>query len=209
MGGGSASDRRGSMEVHAAGTHADGMPSLAATLLTVTVRVYDLYGLPTAERHEALRVAGNILAQAGVEAQWVECYRPLPQACLAVLAPGEMVLRFHPDPHQNRAVLGTAFVQPGGPNVMATVHGPAIWDRAYKKNVRLGTLAGRVAAHEIGHLLLGVNSHSPRGLMRPGWDVTLVDPDHWLFSNRDAAAIQRNLRATREGEQLASAGTSP
>jgi hypothetical protein len=28
---------------------------------------------------------------------------------------------------------------------------------------------GHVMAHEIGHLLLGANSHSPKGLMRPDW----------------------------------------
>ena len=29
---------------------------------------------------------------------------------------------------------------------------------------------GHVIAHELGHLLIGVNSHSNEGLMRPGWN---------------------------------------
>ncbi len=30
-------------------------------------------------------------------------------------------------------------------------------------------ILGHAAAHEIGHLLLGSNSHSPQGLMRARW----------------------------------------
>jgi hypothetical protein len=168
--------------------------TIAAALLTITVRVYDLYGLPNAERELALETAGRILAQAGVEAHFVECLRPLPDACQVPLVPGEMILRVHVDPAPRHEVLGAAIVSPtGGRNVMATVYGPAVYERSIKKNVRLGTLAGRVAAHEIGHLLLGANSHSPHGLMRAGWDVTRVDLDDWLFTPRDAAAIRQHL----------------
>ena len=55
--------------------------TIAAALLTITVRVYDLYGLPHAERDFALQTAGNILAQAGVEAQFIDCRPPLSQSC--------------------------------------------------------------------------------------------------------------------------------
>jgi hypothetical protein len=183
------------MEVPAPGRHAGSM-TIAAALLTITVRVYDLYGLPHAERQYAVETASRILAQAGVEAHFVECQPPLPDACQAVLKPGEMVLRIHPDAYARHEVLGVAIINPrGGPSVMATVYGAAVYERSIKKNVRLGTLAGRVAAHEIGHLLLGANSHSPHGLMRAGWDVTRVALDDWLFSPRDAAAIREHLLA--------------
>jgi hypothetical protein len=185
------------MEVRPADSHSEGMPSLAATLLTITVRVYDLYGLAPAQRHEALVVAADTLAEAGVEVTWVECRSPLPPACTAVLAPGEMVLRFDDREHPSHHVLGTAIVQRGGPNVLATVFTPSVRDRTIKYGVRLSTIAGRVAAHEIGHLLLGINSHSPMGLMRAGWDVRRVEPTDWRFSKGDAAAIQRNLIEAR------------
>jgi hypothetical protein len=181
------------MEVLSAEPHSEGMPSLAATLLTVTVRVYDLYGLAPAQRHEALVVAADTLAEAGVEVNWVECYSPLPPACNAVLAPGEMVLRLDDREHRSGHVLGTAIVQRGGPNVLATVFTPSVWDRSFKYGVRLSTIVGRVAAHEIGHLLLGTNSHSPIGLMRAGWDIRRAEPGDWRFSSRDVAAIKRNL----------------
>jgi hypothetical protein len=31
-------------------------------------------------------------------------------------------------------------------------------------------MLGHVISHEIGHLLLGTNSHSPSGIMRAQWD---------------------------------------
>jgi hypothetical protein len=168
--------------------------TIAAALLTITVRVYDLYGLPPAERLVAIETAGSILAQAGIEARFIECQRPLPDVCLAVLKPGEMVLRIHPDAHARHEVLGAAIISPtGGPNVMATIYGAAVYERSVTKSVRLGTLAGRVAAHEIGHLLLGKNSHSPHGLMRAHWDVRKTALDDWLFSVTDARTIRQRL----------------
>jgi hypothetical protein len=183
------------MEVLSAEPHSEGMPSLAVTLLTITVRVYDSYGLSPQQHHEALAVAAGTLAEAGVEVDWVDCRRPLPQACVALLAPGEMVLRFDNSERRATHVLGTAIVQPGGPNVVATVFTPVVFDRSLKANVRFSTIVGRVAAHEIGHLLLGVNSHSPSGLMRPGWDVRRAEPTDWRFSERDVAAIRARLLA--------------
>ena len=70
----------------------------AATALTITVRVYDLYGLSPEERARALAVAGETLARAHVSVVWHDCHRDsrkvLPPACADVLKRGEMVLRF-------------------------------------------------------------------------------------------------------------------
>ena len=181
--------------------------TIAAALLTITVRVYDLYGLPQAERDVALQTAGSILAQAGIEAHFTECQRPLPDVCLSRLSPGEIVLRIHPDAHARHEVLGAAIINPtGGFNVMATVYGAAVYERSVTKNVRIGTLAGRVAAHEIGHLLLGKNSHSPHGLMRAHWDVRRTALDDWLFSVRDAQTIRQRLVVAGELLRAADAG---
>jgi hypothetical protein len=37
--------------------------------------------------------------------------------------------------------------------------------------VSKGQILGHAVAHEIGHLLMGTNSHSSRGLMRGNWKV--------------------------------------
>jgi hypothetical protein len=49
-----------------------------------------------------------------------------------------------------------------------------VQDFAYAYRVDLGTILAHVIAHELGHLLLLTNAHSPTGLMRPMWDEALV-----------------------------------
>ena len=39
------------------------------------------------------------------------------------------------------------------------------------RKVRRGVLLGAMMAHEIGHLLMGVNSHSREGIMSIPWDA--------------------------------------
>jgi hypothetical protein len=39
-----------------------------------------------------------------------------------------------------------------------------------RSRVNLASLLGDVAAHEIGHLLLGTNSHAENGIMRARWE---------------------------------------
>jgi hypothetical protein len=60
----------------------------------------------------------------------------------------------------------------------------------------VSTLLGHVMAHEIGHLLLPVNSHASRGIMRGEWDV--VQTQHARtgtlgFTSTEARLMTRRL----------------
>jgi hypothetical protein len=192
------------MEAPGAGPHAGSM-KIAAALLAVTIRVYDLYGMPPEERQQALEVAAQTLAHAGVEVTWVNCVRPdWSPSGDAQMKPHELVLRIHNLRHRSPQVLGNAVVQDDGRNVLATVFTPALADRQARTGVPLPSLVGRVAAHEIGHLLLGRNSHSPHGLMRAGWNVKEVHKWLWEFSEQDVARIHERARE-RQAQRLASA----
>jgi hypothetical protein len=51
-------------------------------------------------------------------------------------------------------------------------------------------------AHELGHLLLGTNSHSPTGLMRADWrtkDLTDMAQGGLVFSNEQAQKMKAEL----------------
>ncbi len=59
-----------------------------------------------------------------------------------------------------------------------------------------GVLLGHVVAHELGHVLLGVDSHAGSGLMRARW--TLADLENMrmgplAFTPEDAQSIRQNL----------------
>jgi hypothetical protein len=134
------------------------------------------------------------MADAGLEINWIECVGAgRPADCARLLSPGEMVLRLTQYPNRAKHILGAAIVQRGGKNVLATVYTPALIPRSVKAHVKLSTILGRVAAHEVAHLLLGSNSHSRVGLMRPYWDIAGVNPADWRFSGQDAAAIRSRL----------------
>jgi hypothetical protein len=180
------------------------MLAAAATALTITVRVYDLYGLPAEERAKALALAGETLAHANVTAHWLDCRRDAggvaPPACLAALKDGELVLRFQRRTERGDHILGTAIVQDNGPSVLASVYAGSVAERSARTGVPVATILGRVIAHEIGHLLIGTNAHAPAGLMQATWNLRLPHADLWRFTRADAAKIRGRLLARSEGE---------
>ena len=179
----------------------------AAAALTITVRVYDFYGLPAEQRAKALALAGETLAQANVTAHWVDCRRDehgvAPPPCLAALKKGELVLRFQRRTERGNHILGTAIVQDDGPSVLASVYAGSVAERSAKTGVPLATILGRVTAHELGHLLIGTNAHAPSGLMQASWNLRLPHMDAWRFTRQDAAKIRTRLLASSEGEVAA------
>jgi hypothetical protein len=185
------------------------MLAAAAAVLTITVRVYDLYGLGADQRAKALALAGETLANANVATTWVDCTRgdrpELPPVCLETLKDGEIVLHFQPRTPRGSHILGTAVVQDGGPNVVASVYAETVAERSLKTGVPQSIILGRVAAHEIGHLLLGANSHTASGLMRAKWDLKVAYPSLWQFTPEDAARIRQQRQARAEAA-VATAG---
>jgi hypothetical protein len=180
--------------------------SLLAVAFAVTIRVYDIYGLPPEQRHDALAVAADALQRAGVEAIWVDCAQgQAAAACRQPMGPGELLLRVQKYPAEGIHTLGEAVVHddPAG-NVVATVYASAVAERARRIGLELTVLIGRVAAHEIGHLLIGTRAHSGDGLMRAAWDVGRIRPSDWQFSSADAAAIRARFLA-RDADLIAAA----
>ncbi|MEO5822442.1 MAG: hypothetical protein ABIT71_18190 [Vicinamibacteraceae bacterium] len=168
---------------------------MLAAALAVTIRVYDIYGLPPETRAEALAVAADTLERAGIQAAIVDCNaRAAASACKVGLGADELILRIHRHPKDGAHVLGDAIVRESGLSTIATVYAAAIAERARRTGGSLATFVGRVAAHEIGHLLLGSNSHASHGLMRPAWDVARLDRGDWDFTVEDAAAIRSRLK---------------
>jgi hypothetical protein len=67
-----------------------------------------------------------------------------------------------------------------------------------KANANLPDIFGHVAAHELGHLLLGTNSHSPRGIMRAVWgpdELLSVGQRALFFSEKQAEQMRQRLRS--------------
>jgi len=176
---------------------------LAAAAFALTIRVYDVYGLPPADRQVMLSVASTALAEAGVAAAIVDCSGPRPAAaCQLPVAPNEVVLRIHRMSPDDSHALGVAFIHAASgadaaePNTVATIYATHVADMARRSGTPVTTLMGHVAAHEIGHLLIGSNAHASAGLMRGSWtwlQIQRAHPEDWVFTPADVATIRLRL----------------
>ena len=79
-----------------------------------------------------------------------------------------------------RGIFGFALMpQPGEPARYARLYFHRLAELADGRKVRRGVLLGAMMAHEIGHLLLGVNSHSREGIMSIPWDPNKLSKSIW------------------------------
>jgi len=169
---------------------------------TLTVRLYNTSGTPADELAAARSVADAILRDSGL----TPIFRPCGQlaggtdSCDEPLKPSEVVVRIIDAPAFNATLHADVFgityiVRETNRGWLATVFADRTGAAAERVGVDRGTLLGRVMAHEIGHLLLGIDYHSPVGVMRAEWpdDSLNRDADDWRFSMLEAERMQRVL----------------
>lgn len=167
--------------------------------LHVVVRVYNPDGVVD-DVDAVLAEADRPLRATGVDVVWVLC-RERATNCQTPLAPNERVVRlirvsnaFEP---QTRWALGYSYLDgrsSGG--TLATVHAERVEWLAGLTKTSATTLFGRAIAHEVGHLLIGSNGHSTRGLMRAEWTATELQRNResdWQFSREDAERFRRGV----------------
>ena len=76
----------------------------------------------------------------------------------------------------------------------------------HQELVSRGQILGHAVAHEIGHLIMGLNSHSSHGLMRSGWkakELHDMAERHLLFSKQEGERMRIRIRSTDELETCA------
>jgi hypothetical protein len=69
---------------------------------------------------------------------------------------------------------------------------------AQRCGMSAGVILGHIVAHEMGHLLLGVSSHSVNGIMHVPWklkELEIIGEGRMAFMPAEAAAMQMNVRA--------------
>lgn len=138
---------------------------------TIAVRIDDYVGLPAATVAKAAVVAVRLMRTAGIEMRWTLCSAAVGWPhCAAALGPGELSLKIlarrHGAPVVSSSVLGYAVVPGDGtPAVYAGILYGRIEPQSHSTLASLPQILGHVAAHEIGHLLLGSNAHAATGLM--------------------------------------------
>ena len=117
------------------------------------------------------------------------CDEPLKasEVVLRIIDAPTFSLTLHPD------AFGVAYVvEETNRGWLATVFSDRIGTAAARLGVDPGAIAGLVAAHEVGHLLLGSGYHGESGVMRASLPDTLLvrKAEPWRFSTLEAARMQ-------------------
>ena len=163
----------------------------------LTVRVYQIAGLPSALEKRALAEARTLLGRGLVDVRWQKCTSPNSSPICTV--PPErsellLVLREGARCQDKPATLGEAIVGRQERGVLATVYVSCVTWLATAAGTDVGVLLGRVTAHELGHLMIGDAAHARRGLMRANWTSDEVRRNRaadWAFTAADVAAMRQ------------------
>lgn len=177
----------------------------------ILIRMYDTAATGALVREGAMRTTSDIVRDAGVAVQWMDCSRGgADYPCRTLREARELVIRIMPTAGESSGArdslsirgtvgdrdlrLGFAAVDPGiQVGVLATIYYDRVQTVAGRGGLETGELLGRAMAHEVGHLLLRAAGHSPSGLMRAVWaDEELIENrrEDWVFSSRDRRLLQ-------------------
>lgn len=171
----------------------------------ITVLVNDSASVGPSILRQAEREAGRLFEAAGIEIQWVNCAQT--NECGHVLGPKEFVLHIVPEGKtRSDTVFGEAFLGEDGRGQYSDVFFDRL--RQAQEDVNLALLLGAVAAHELGHLLLGTNSHSRIGIMEPRWQqgsVEKIGKGMLLFTQAQGELMRKRLQREEDSSVRLSA----
>ena len=169
----------------------------------MTIRVIDQVGIPASEWQLAQVFADKILRTAGVSVTWIRCLwnpRTGNTDCPQTDPPNQVNLLVLSEKSTKRLLdqanaFGMALEAPHG---SFASRGYIFYGRVQNKcaeqhDINEAYLLGAVAVHEIGHLLLGPNSHSQTGIMKPDFDhndITGIQLSVLLFNRRQSEALR-------------------
>lgn len=181
----------------------------------VTVLIYDGFGVGADDIMAARAEADGILGEAGIAPVWFHCglidgqsQGPRDRCKSGVGADGVIVrlLRSSRLGESYRLALGEAQIDTQAhTGSIATVFVDRVTITSDRAGANARGVLGRVIAHEIGHLLIGTNHHSAKGLMRAVWtDLELRRSVglEWRFSTSEAQCMRATIarRSERAGE---------
>lgn len=148
--------------------------------------------------------AAAVFRVAGIKVEFAECNGQITMQNICSQVPGVDQFVVHmvaTGRTSSDSVFGVAFLGENGTGKYCDV----FFDRIERANQNFGSgvpaLMGTVMAHELGHLLLGSQSHSSQGIMRAVWDVRSLQGigiGRFLFTRKQAVLIKERLKESAE-----------
>jgi hypothetical protein len=170
--------------------------------IKVTVLVHNYAHLPKQILSDAKDRASLIFHKAGVEVEWADC--PLKDEdpslypeCPATVDASQLFLRILPKTAGKMQDGGQAFVAAR----IANIFWNRVEEQAQRLNVSAARVMGHTVAHELGHLLLGSNSHSSVGIMTARWDaptMTRICQEGLYFNSQQSELIRSEMKKRKD-----------
>jgi len=173
----------------------------------ITLRIYNYAQIPRTELTRAEQVAAAIFHKAGIETAWIDC--PLSTAefdrfpdCQQAMTPSQFALRLLARPLTGRSAghredMGSALAcHEGQAGCSAYLFHQFATDWAKRSDASASQILGHAMAHEVGHLLLGPNTHSRTGIMRGDWsmhDLAAMARTFLYFTPAQSERLQREV----------------
>jgi len=148
---------------------------IAGAEMRVTISVHNDAGISSGTLGGAEVEASRVFRQSGIEAKWLNCPLPPdgpedPAQCRTARFPAYLQLRIaRRSRNLSEITFGISYLSADGSGCYADLFYQQVEEMHERSRVNLASLLGNVAAHEIGHLLLGTNSHAASGIMRARW----------------------------------------
>jgi hypothetical protein len=147
-----------------------------APVVRLTISVFNDAGASPSVMSQARNRATLILRRAGISLVWLDCGTPANpppnSACSDLSFPQHLSVRLVSTASRpSEDTFGRTFQNAEGEGNYALVYFNVLATSSVTESVHAGDLLGFVIAHELGHLLLGRNSHSATGLMAPVWQA--------------------------------------
>ena len=195
-------------------------PEVPENPLVISVRVQDYAGVTRGVLAKAQSEATRIFRRTGIETSWIACAVPGREVessplCKTQPTATDLFVRILPRKMAKKMMkhhseFGIAATAPGdgfGSRVSIFYHRAD--ELAERTHASRALLLGHLMAHEIGHLLLGSNSHSRSGIMHVPWNPSQMERASvgtLLFTKREGKRMRSQVgRRVQEGaEQLAS-----
>lgn len=192
-------------------------PGAIAQAPRITVLLYNHAGAPLDQIEQAAAVAGGIFERAGLVSDWAVCPKPAGSAAGPSCDEfGKSVIRINLLDREKAQRLdtvpeafGVAFTARSGFGVVAAVFHHRVAELERDWSVDADVVLGHILAHEIGHLLLGFQSHTSSGIMTAHWDeAELVDVERNAFGFYPGQAKKMRRQVQQRNAEDASSDTA-
>ena len=172
--------------------------------LAVKVSIFNDAQIGEAKVTTAESVAARLFARAGIRIDWLNCGHATETgeeraSCSKAAFPEHFEVRLRQKSlNLHESTLGLSFLGEDGIGSHADVFYAGVEPIQQAAGLSAEAILGLVIAHELGHLLLGTNSHAARGIMRANWkkqDLSLAGKGMLGFTEDQAQKMRGRLES--------------